>query len=714
MRKDFQPLAYWQTGLKTDAGGRVSIAFAAPDNLTRYRLVAVAQTRAGAFGEGEGSVEVAKPLVIEPALPRFLRAGDEVELRAVVRQSARDHAHVWASCGSDAGLSMDGGGSQAAPVAVGRGPPAGFRVRARGPAGPPAAKITVRAGPAPEAPAPPDATEVTLPILPPAILRRESEAGPVSAGGDVAALLPEDARLPGAAGRYDVAVSTSADLPRLQALTAVLEYPHGCFEQITSRVLAYCGVHELLDAAPTDPEQGNRYRRTVEDALERCARSLLSDNRLPYWPSQTTGNSFVTVQAAWAVKLAAGSGFEVEADLGNKLASALKKIAADPAEAPAVRAFAMLVQATPTAPKADDAAGDEEAGGGLAADAARALFLHRENLGDEGRALLAVALHRAKILPDEQRQLLREILPLANGSKAVPERALDPGSFGSTRRVEAVTAWACAEVRPPEWKPADAANARARLAKMLDRGPINSTQENLWALFAFRAVRKAENAARLRVSGLSPEPSRVSPDKTAAAWAGFPLGQDAAPFRLPENLAPGAAALNGVLTAEYRVGRAEEDARRDRGGLRLERVVRNLTDPGRTGRSGEPAIRVNDRLLVSYRLQTPKLRAYVALEDELPAGLETVNPDLPLFAPFYELPALAPGEREAGLSSSELHDNVTRAYFDRLDPGVSVHRVLARATTAGSFRWPATQAGPMYEPAVSGLAPSEQIVVAGE
>ena len=101
--------------------------------------------------------------------------------------------------------------------------------------------------------------------------------------------------------------------------------------------------------------------------------------------------------------------------------------------------------------------------------------------------------------------------------------------------------------------------------------------------------------------------------------------------------------------------------------------MRNLTDPKRTGRPGEPAVRVNDRLLLSYRMQTPKPRAYVALEDELPAGLEAVNPELPLFAPFYRLPDPAPGEKTAGLSSSELHDNVTRAYFDRLEPGVSVY-----------------------------------------
>ena len=355
VRKDFQPLAYWKTVQKTDADGRVPVEFAAPDNLTRYRLVAVAQTRAGQFGEGEGSVEIAKPLVVEPSLPRFLRAGDEVELRAVVRQSARDHAEVAATCATDDGLTLESVDQPPAPVSVGRDEPAVFRFRAKVPDGPGSAKITIHAGTVPNDAGTADAVEVTLPILPPTILRRESVAGPVTPGGDVAALLPEDARRPGATGRYDVTVSTSADLPRLGALPAVLEYPHGCFEQITSRVLAYSGVRELLAAVPADPEQGKRYRRDVEAALARCAGSVREDGRLPYWASETTGNAFVTVQAAWAARLAAGAGFDVDKDLSEKVDLAVEKIAADASAPPAVRAFAMMVQTTTATAKSADA-----------------------------------------------------------------------------------------------------------------------------------------------------------------------------------------------------------------------------------------------------------------------------------------------------------------------------------------------------------------------
>ncbi len=710
VRKDFQPLAYWKTGLKTDRDGRVTVAFAAPDNLTRYRLVAVAQTRAGQFGEGEGSVEVAKPLIVEPSLPRFLRAGDTVELRAVVRQSERDEASLVAACTTDGGVKLETEDSKAtAPTK--RDAPAIFRFRAKVPDdGRTSAKISFSAGIAAGDAGLSDAVEVTLPILPPTVLRRESVIGSVSPGGDVDALMPKDARGPGAGGRYDVAVATSPDLPRLRALPEVLEYPHGCFEQITSRVLAYCGVHELFAGLPSDQGADAHYRQIVEHALEQCARAVLPNDQLPYWSSRSEANPFVTIQAVWAGELAMRAGFKVEADAFGKLAGAVEKYAANESLAPELRAFALFAQASAM----------DQGNGGLNADAARAVFLRRETLGDDGRALLAVALHRAKIMPDEQRQLLREILPLANGSKAVPARAFDPDTFGSSSRAAAMAAWACAEVRPPEWKAADAVAVRARLGKTLDQAAFNSTQENLWTLLAFQAVRKAENLPKLRApTKTRPAPTLVSPDGTAAEWSGLTLGGGSAVFRLPLDLGPGAggsagAALACVLTAEYRVGKAEEDTRLDRGGMRLERVVRNLTDAKRTGRPGELAVRVNDRLLVTYRMQTPKPRSYIALEDELPAGLEAINPDLPMFAAFYDLPPTPPGEHAAELSASELRDHVTRAYFDRVAPGVSTSSVLVRATTAGTFRWPATQAGPMYEPAVGALAPSGELVVEGE
>src|SRR4029453_9031377 len=95
VRKEFRTLAYWQGSLKTGSDGKETFEFTAPTNLTTYRLVAVGQTKANQFGgDATQTVKVSKPLLIDPALPRFLRDGDEVELRAVARENFTENDEI--------------------------------------------------------------------------------------------------------------------------------------------------------------------------------------------------------------------------------------------------------------------------------------------------------------------------------------------------------------------------------------------------------------------------------------------------------------------------------------------------------------------------------------------------------------------------------------------------------------------------------------------
>ena len=103
--------------------------------------------------------------------------------------------------------------------------------------------------------------------------------------------------------------------------------------------------------------------------------------------------------------------------------------------------------------------------------------------------------------------------------------------------------------------------------------------------------------------------------------------------------------------------------------------------------------RLGDQILVSYRFFSEKPQSYVALEDMVPAGLEIVNPNLALFGKYYSLPAES-GPETAALSHSEMRDQQTNLYFDELPSGAHSYSVLARATAAGSFIWPATQISP--------------------
>ncbi len=137
-----------------------------------------------------------------------------------------------------------------------------------------------------------------------------------------------------------------------------------------------------------------------------------------------------------------------------------------------------------------------------------------------------------------------------------------------------------------------------------------------------------------------------------------------------------------------------------------------MTDPARTG-SAEAPLHLGDEILITYRLISPKLHHFVALEDELPAGLETTNPDIASIARTYSVPE-EEGSRQLDLSHSELRDHSTCLYFDEVDPGIATYSVLARATCAGVFHWPATQAVPMYDSRFSGLSPSDLCHISGD
>jgi alpha-2-macroglobulin len=467
-------------------------------------------------------------------------------------------------------------------------------------------------------------------------------------------------------------------------LPAILDYPHGCFEQISTRLLGYALLGNLLAYLPNAEARDGEYRAIIERGLQQFDASLLDNGMLPYWPGGTTGHAFVTAQAFWAVNEAANAGFNAPERLAEQLRGALTKIVERRAPASEFdRIFALFVLSQSAT--AEDFA-----------DSAEEMYLRRNETNDEGRALLALALNHLNTMAKEQEQLLREI------DAPVKERAFDPLTLTSTTRAEAICALALKAIAPKIWTPEKQRRIRDRLLTLLSSAGSFSTQENLWLLLAFKSMVSAENAEPLKVADIK---SVVSKNRCSAAWLDRPLSE----LPLVEGLNEGR--LTYLMKAVYATDAVETD-RLDRG-FRVERVVRNLTDPKRSGEANAP-FKLGDQILITYRVNTRKLQNYVALEDALPAGLETVNPDLAMIGKFFELPPENTGDRVLSLSHSEMRDRSTRLYFDVVDPGSATYSVLARATAAGTFRWPATQVVPMYDSRFSGLSPSSICFVSGE
>jgi uncharacterized protein YfaS (alpha-2-macroglobulin family) len=76
IRKKFDALAYYNASIITDADGNATASFDLPDDLTTWRVMAVAASADGRFGNGEATFLTNKPVAINPVVPQFARPGD--------------------------------------------------------------------------------------------------------------------------------------------------------------------------------------------------------------------------------------------------------------------------------------------------------------------------------------------------------------------------------------------------------------------------------------------------------------------------------------------------------------------------------------------------------------------------------------------------------------------------------------------------------------
>ena len=85
IRQDFNALAVFAPSVPTDSNGRAEVKVKLPDNLTRYRVMAVAVAGGKLFGSGESSITARVPLMVRASAPRFLNFGDAFEFPVVVQ-----------------------------------------------------------------------------------------------------------------------------------------------------------------------------------------------------------------------------------------------------------------------------------------------------------------------------------------------------------------------------------------------------------------------------------------------------------------------------------------------------------------------------------------------------------------------------------------------------------------------------------------------------
>jgi uncharacterized protein YfaS (alpha-2-macroglobulin family) len=716
LRSRFQSTAFFLGSVVTDTSGTATAAARLPDNLTTFRLMAVAVTAGDRYGSGRSSLLVTRPLVARPALPRFLRAGDRFAAGVVVNR--RDAAAVPARVSARAeGAGLERDKTHTVALEPGRGREVRFQFRA-GKGDTARFRFDAISG------ADADAVALALPMKPIAHPKASTVAGLLHDSATADLVLPAD--LDPERSTLQLSLGTSALALVRGARDWLRVYPYWCSEQVASQAAPLVA---LVESGPVlgDTALARTARVELARAVATLSRRQRSDGGIGFWSATDWTTPWLTAYAGAVLLEARAAGLAVDDSVLARVGGYLKRSLAggQPMIAPVARRY--------------DSSGVRLSERVMAVD-----YLSRAGLRD--RAAENELLRLSAQLAWEDRARLA--LVLARGGDRAAARGLLEPAWGSVK-VEGRTA-----TLPPEAYRQFYFESRARPAAYLLSatlavepehplvGPLVETlvaqgRGVTWAwntqdygtaveaLVDFERRQHAGAARGVRVRAgsrllLAAGAVGSTRDSSVSLHGLVQRGKDGAVLRL--RLDAGGTGGPPVfyfltVTAVPRSAAVRPDDR----GVAVERWYERYAD-------GKPVTEIAEGELVRVRLRitVPSERRFVVLDDALPAGLEAVDLSLRTAGGIPGPGAADTTAREAepeaeqgdrwlewGYGSwdsgwwspfdhREIRDDKVVYAATLLWPGSYSASYIARATTPGVFVRPPAHAEEMYNPAVYG------------
>ena len=690
VRKNFVTTPLFVGDATTGPDGKAQVKGTLPDNLTTFRLMAVALTEGDRAGRGRGKVVVSKPLLARPALPRTVRVGDRFAAGVVVhRKAGAGRVKVTATVeGAVKGLE---GLVREVTVTSEKGREVRFPFVAEG-AG--AATFTFQV----EGDGESDAVQKRIPVKWPTADEVVATYGDTDGTRQEAVQVPGGSR-PGTA-KLRLTLASSALSGLGDEAKGLVDYPYGCLEQQTSRLVPFVALKTLLDRYGED-WLGKPAKEVVAKSVKKIAAMQRGDGGFSYWPGAGRSHYWGTAYATLALGEAQKAGYDIGEVSLKRSQRFLKRYWAKrvPGEywdrGPNAQAFGLYVLA-----RADDAQAGLE----------QQLYDRRDTLALFGRALLAAAMARDGAPGRKAKALVAGLMNLAKvEADTVHFAESDPQTYAAlfhtdTRSTAIILQALLATDAEHPFVPKIARH----LLEARKGGGYRNTQEAAFALLAM------SDYARIREPAAPDFEARVVFAGRTLATEKFhsrSLGVVTKEHAL-DTLAPGKTDLSfhregtGRLYYGARLTYAPAEVPRDAKDAGI--VVQRWYTPS-DGEGRVQAVTEGELVRVHLRLATHQTRHYVAVEDPLPAGLEAVDTTLATSA-RRDTGSQSGSRRADGrrvrwsvpFNHTEMRDDRVLLFADRLQPGVHVWSYVARATTAGTFVMPPAHAEEMYTPEVRG------------
>jgi len=306
LRSRFKTTAFFLGSVVTDPQGSAVAVAKLPDNLTTFRVMAVAVTAGDRYGSGDAKLLVTRPLVARPALPRFLRPGDEFTAGAVLNRRSGSPGPATVSA-SATGVAMRGDSVQQARLEQGRGVEVRFPFRAQATnAGDTGDSAVFRFSATSGADA--DAVQSKLPFRPDYHPRAYTASGVLHDTASVELIVPKG--IDPARSRVDFSLGGSVLSLVRGAYDQLHVYPWYCTEQVTSTATPLLALYRARRAAPGIVPPNAQH--DLELAVRTLAERQREDGGIGYWGSEDWTTPWLTVYAGQFLVDARSAGIAVD------------------------------------------------------------------------------------------------------------------------------------------------------------------------------------------------------------------------------------------------------------------------------------------------------------------------------------------------------------------------------------------------------------------
>eukprot|EP01101_Sappina_pedata_P004327 TRINITY_DN1811_c1_g2_i1.p1 TRINITY_DN1811_c1_g2~~TRINITY_DN1811_c1_g2_i1.p1 ORF type:complete len:1198 (+),score=414.31 TRINITY_DN1811_c1_g2_i1:69-3596(+) len=728
VRTNFDSLAVFEAHLVTDSQGRCKLPFKLPDNLTSYRVWAVAVHSATHYGIGESSITAKLPLMMRPSLPRFLNFGDFSKLPVILQNQSPSTLQVKIAARASGASLSPGKTGYSLSLNAGQRAEILFETETSHTGNAQFQFVCVGKSGANSNGGFSDAVLVKLPVFTPATSEAFATYGELDGENSVAV---QQVRAPTDVfpqfGSLDITMSSTAVGSLTDSFISLVTYPYECTEQRASRVMSIAALYDILAAFKSkDLPSSDEIKELLERDLEKISESQNHNGGFRFWSSQSDKEfPYMSVHVINAIL------YTKTKNMSNKWVEKMEHAAVDylrnvehrfteeysDAHKCTIRCYAANVLARyegkPNHEVADKIIKDF---GGV----------DSKNFSLESLGWLLPALSPTH---EAIKAILRRI---DNSVQESAETANLVSGYGdssklnylllfSNRRTDAVCLDSLIQVRPQD--PLIAKLAKGLLAHR-KRGSWGSTQENIFALLA--------------LSRYFATYEKDTPDFVTNAWFGTAHGGQvpfkgrstdkhtiSIPMKNIVSLQDQADASAKNLTIQkqgkgrlyYRLGLEYAPKNLDIKGLdrgfavdRSYVGVDNITDAAWDAQNNEWRIKAGARVKVVLNVIITQRRYHVAFVDKLPGGLEALNPALAGTQSASE-DGRVYGWYGRWYEHENFRDERVECFSSLVWEGAHQYSYYARATTPGTFIVPPAKAEEMYSPEVFGRCASTRVVI---